>query len=393
MAETFSNSLINNSIYHLLNFEKYSNFQAAAREAAINNNFQMVLFSTDFNTVFSVETKHNASIEDAVRYRLAAGVEKSQKSTRIDVNGTLTYWGAINISGIKHYLMLVDNDDSYSQEEIAKLAEIIELAMGMWNYRPERDITAEFIKALRRGNRSLAYSLKSESDFAEEKISGVYIVSGMSGEEGMKAVSDFMSDYDVRDINIAEGDEICGVIFGKSEESRAERGYGEGQWKAMAEQLQGAGAKMTFHVSELDGIEDACNAFQIINETEPFIQLIFPYKKTFSKYELALASNCVNICLNGGAVKKNYLDLLKPFKSAGESKARQLMETLETFVLDAGLSTAKTSRLMEIHSNTVQYRLKRIREILGVDITGNTIVPGLMMALAIARIEKMVKTF
>jgi len=28
-----------------------------------------------------------------------------------------------------------------------------------------------------------------------------------------------------------------------------------------------------------------------------------------------------------------------------------------------------------------------------VDITGNTIVPGLMMALAIARIEKMVKTF
>lgn len=150
---------------------------------------------------------------------------------------------------------------------------------------------------------------------------------------------------------------------------------------------------MTFHVSELDGIEDACNAFQIINETEPFIQLIFPYKKSFSKYELAMASNCVNICLNGGAVKKNYLDLLKPFKNAGEGKARQLMETLETFVLDAGMSTAKTSRLMEIHSNTVQYRLKRIKEILGVDITGNTIVPGLMMALAIARIEKMVKTF
>ena len=69
MAETFSNSLINNSIFHLLNFEKYSNFQAAAREAAINNNFQLVLFSTDFNTVFSVETKHNTSIEEAVLFR------------------------------------------------------------------------------------------------------------------------------------------------------------------------------------------------------------------------------------------------------------------------------------------------------------------------------------
>ena len=393
MAETFSNSLINNSIYHLLNFEKYSNFQAAAREAAINNNFQLVLFSTDFNTVFSVETKHNTTIEEAVRHRLAVNVEKNQKSTRVDVNCVLTYWGAINISGDRHYLMLVDNDDSYSQEEIAKLAEIIELAMGMWNYRPERDITAEFIKALRRGNRSLAYSLKNESDFADEKISGVYFVPGVSGEEGLKIISEFEKKYSVRDINIAEGDEICGVIFQKAGSSKEETVPGEEQWKDIAREMREVGAKMTFHVSELDGIEDACNAFQIINETEPFIQLIFPYKKSFSKYELALASNCVNICLNGGAVKKNYLDLLKPFKSAGESKAKQLMETLETFVLDAGLSTAKTSRLMEIHSNTVQYRLKRIKEILGVDITGNTIVPGLMMALAIARIEKMVKTF
>ncbi|MBO4991705.1 MAG: helix-turn-helix domain-containing protein [Firmicutes bacterium] len=393
MAETFSNSLINNSIFHLLNFEKYSNFQAAAREAAINNNFQLVLFSTDFNTVFSVETKHNTSIEEAVRYRLAANVEKNQKSARVDVNGLLTYWGPINISGVRHYLMLVDNDDSYSQEEIAKLAEIIELAMGMWNYRPERDITAEFIKALRRGNRSLAYSLKSESDFAEEKISGVFFVPGVSGEEGLKIVSDFENRCGIRDVKIAESDEICGVIFERIGAGKEERSYGEEQWKEVAARMREAGAKMTFHVSELDGIEDACNAFTIINETEPFIQLIFPYKKSFSKYELAMASNCVNICLNGGAVKKNYLDLLKPFKNAGEGKVRQLMDTLETFVLDAGMSTAKTSRLMEIHSNTVQYRLKRIKEILGVDITGNTIVPGLMMALAIARIEKMVKTF
>ena len=34
------------------------------------------------------------------------------------------------------------------------------------------------------------------------------------------------------------------------------------------------------------------------------------------------------------------------------------------------------------------YRLKRIRELLGTDITANTIVPGLMVALAVQRIEK-----
>ena len=85
--------------------------------------------------------------------------------------------------------------------------------------------------------------------------------------------------------------------------------------------------------------------------------------------------------------------VIKPFRDAKDTKSRQLMETLETFMLDSGLSTAKTARLMDIHANTVQYRLKRIKDVLGVDITANTVVPGLMMALAVYRIENEVKSF
>ncbi len=88
------------------------------------------------------------------------------------------------------------------------------------------------------------------------------------------------------------------------------------------------------------------------------------------------------------SIKRSYLDLIAPFAQVSDSKAKQLMETLEVFVLDAGLSSSKAAKLMDVHVNTVQYRLKRIREILGADITANTIVPGLMMALAVQRIEK-----
>ncbi len=388
MRETFSNSLISNTIYHLLNFEKHSSFQSAAREAAINNNFQIVLLSQDFNTVFSVETQHRATIEDAIRHGIEKDVDKNQINTRVDVNGVLTYWGPISINGIRHYLMLVDNEDSYSQEEITKLAEIIELAMGMWKYSPERDLTAEFIKALRRGNKSLAYSLKSEAEFSDSKIEGIYVIPEVEKDSGLKILGTFEKEYEIHSLKIAEGDEICGVLLSNEEGGQT----GEEEWKKLAEELTAAGAKKIFYFNGIDGIEDAGSAFQIINETEPFIQLIFPQKRDFSKYELALASDCVNISLKGGQVKKNYLDLLKPLKSAGETKAKQLLDTLESFVLDAGLNTAKTSRIMDIHTNTVQYRLKRIKEILGVDITGNTIVPGLMMALAVSRIEKMVRS-
>ena len=105
---------------------------------------------------------------------------------------------------------------------------------------------------------------------------------------------------------------------------------------------------------------------------------------------MALISNCISIQLQGGHVKRNYMKLLEAFDRAGENKSKQLQDTLETFVLDAGMSSSKTAKFMQIHANTVQYRLKRINELLGVEITGNRIMPGLTIALALKRLERVV---
>jgi hypothetical protein len=90
-GDNFGNRLITNTIYHLLNFEKHSNFQSAVREAAINNNFQIVILSEDFNPVFSVETRHRTTIAEAIRVGIERDVDKSAVYTRIDVDGALTY--------------------------------------------------------------------------------------------------------------------------------------------------------------------------------------------------------------------------------------------------------------------------------------------------------------
>ena len=146
-----------------------------------------------------------------------------------------------------------------------------------------------------------------------------------------------------------------------------------------------------FHVTGVDGIEGAGDGFRLIGETWAFVESIFPYKRVFSKYELALVAGCINIQVQGGHLKKNFMDLLEPFRKEGDNKARQLLETLETFVLDAGMNSGKTSEFMGIHTNTVQYRLKKINEILGAEITGNRVIPGLTIALALRRLEDTAK--
>jgi DNA-binding PucR family transcriptional regulator len=82
------------------------------------------------------------------------------------------------------------------------------------------------------------------------------------------------------------------------------------------------------------------------------------------------------------------MELLDVFDEKTSNKGKQLLETLETFVLDAGMNSSKTSEFLGIHTNTVQYRLKKINDLLGVEITGNRVVPGLTIALALKRLER-----
>ncbi|NLD19552.1 MAG: PucR family transcriptional regulator [Clostridiales bacterium] len=388
-GDNFRNSLISNTVFHLLNFEKHGNFQSALREAAINNDFQMILMSEDFNPILTVETRYKATIEDAIKLGKERNVENNTKAyTMIDVNGVLTYWGPVSIQSDKYYMFIVDNEDSYTAGEITKLAEIIELAMGMWKYTPERDAKAEFIKALMRGNKSLAYTLKDEAKIEAEKIQCVFFSKGINAETESKVFTQFEDEENLNIMKITEGDETYGMILTRGEDDQEVSA--KSSCVQLFNKLKINKSARIFHVTGLNGIEGAGDGYRLISESWAVVQNVFPYKRVFTKYELTLVSNCINIQIQGGFVKKNYTELLEPFKEAGESKGKQLLETLETFVLDAGMNSVKTSEIMGIHANTVQYRLKKINEMLGVEITGNRVIPGLTMALALKRLERAV---
>ena len=388
-GDNFRNSLISNTVFHLLNFEKHSNFQSAVREAAINNDFQLIILSEDFNPILTVETRHKATIADAIKLGRERNVESNSKAyTMIDVNGVLTYWGPVTINNEKYYMFIVDNEDSYTAGEITKLAEIIELAMGMWKYTPERDAKAEFIKALLRGNKSLAYTLKDEAKISGDDILSVFFSKGIDSDSESHIFAEFEKEEDLNVMKITEGDETYGMILTYEDESPDSSI--RNRCIKLFDKLKGNRQARIFHVTGVNGIEGAGDAYRLISESWSFVQNVFPYKRVFTKYEMTQTSNCMNIQIQGGFVKKNYMDLLEPFKSAGEHKGKQLLDTLETFVLDAGMNSAKTAKFMGIHTNTVQYRLKKINEMLGVEITGNRVIPGLTMALALKRLERVV---
>ena len=386
-ANEMRTKVINNTITRLLNFEKYSNFKQALEDTAIVNDFQVVLLSEDFNPLIIVETRHQITIDEAIRVGrdLASGVGDSYRF--VEIGGTKTYWGAININSEKYYLLLVDNEDKYANEEINMLAEIIELSMGMWKYTPERDAKAEFIRALIRGNKSLAYSLREEAGVSGENILSVFFIRDFDQQKVEEAYQEAEEKGDIHMIKVVEDSGSYGLILKQTpSQEKNDVNYIE-ECIALFDRIKEDKKVRIFHVTGVDGIEGAGDGLRLINETSSFVENIFPYKRVFSKYELVLVSNCIYIQITGGQLKKNYMDLMEPFRKEGSNKAKQLLETLETFVLDAGMNSAKTSDFLEVHTNTVQYRLKKINEILGAEITGNRVIPGLTVALALRRME------
>lgn len=390
-GNNFKNSLINNTIFHLLNFEKYASFQQALHEAAVSNEFQVVLLSEEFNPVFAVETRHQTTINEAIRRGREVALNPGNLYSLIDIDGVLTYWGLVNINNDRYYLCIVDNEDNYSAGEITKLAEIIELAMGMWKYTPERDAKAELVKSLMRGNKSLAYSLREEAGVKTGDIISVFYAKHIETRRSDEIIDGFVKEGVIDVIKIAEEDESYALILKGKKFRDDEENLDKAVCTRLFDELKENKAVRIFHVTGVDGIEGAGDGFRLIGETWAFVENIFPYKRVFSKYELALVAACINIQVQGGHLKKNFMDLLEPFRKEGDNKMRQLLETLETFVLDAGMNSGKTSEFMGIHTNTVQYRLKKINEILGAEITGNRVIPGLTIALALRRLEDTAK--
>lgn len=387
-GHNYSDNILNNTIYHLLNFEKHSNFPTALREAALFNNYQIVLMTEEFNTILTVETRYLVKIEDAVQAARKEDAFNMNGFTRVDIEGVITYWGYINIKDQRYILVIVDNEDEYSSAEMTKLAQTIELAIGMWKYTPERDSRAEFIKSAVRGDISFCYTLLDESALRGMQFSSVFCIKNSKFEEINEILASYKKEYDFGLLTTTEADEMYGIIY---TDGGQEKGIDvkNAALRLFDELKSGHKDTRIFHITGMESLEAAVDGFKMISRTAKHIEKVFPFKRVFSKYEISMVSDCVYMSAGAPALRKMYLDLLEPFeREVSPNKGKMLLETLSTFVLDAGMNSNRTAEFMNVHNNTVQYRLRKANEILGAEMTANRVIPGLTMALALKRLEE-----
>lgn len=129
---------------------------------------------------------------------------------------------------------------------------------------------------------------------------------------------------------------------------------------------------------------DVRNAYTLLQTCLDTCHRIYPYKRIIYLHELQFAEQCMSILEQGEALTENYLVPLKPLQSQEDSN--ELIDTLSAFLLDAQCNMQQTGERLFLHKNTVKYRINKIKQRIGYDISKMPGAYKLYLAVALYRL-------
>ncbi len=94
---------------------------------------------------------------------------------------------------------------------------------------------------------------------------------------------------------------------------------------------------------------------------------LYPVKRIFTLRELVFAKECEEAISGGEAHIEELCAPLRSIESLEDGA--ELINTLAVFLLDANANTRETGEMMFLHKNTVNYRINKIKQHIGYDIT------------------------
>ncbi|MGE7915044.1 PucR family transcriptional regulator [Lysinibacillus xylanilyticus] len=121
--------------------------------------------------------------------------------------------------------------------------------------------------------------------------------------------------------------------------------------------------------------------YQLVNLVGKKVHTIYPMRKLYTAAEVRSMKRAIDLSKQGEEVIEEYLSVIDPILNDKES-----LNTLIAFLLDANGNFDECGKILYIHKNTVKYRIKKISELIGNDVTGYSEFYDVYMACMIYRL-------
>lgn len=272
------------------------------------------------------------------------------------------------------HLFVLDEQERLETDLLQQATEVIELFLNIWNKNTYYEGTDALIHAILNDRPDVMARLAAQMHIEIGSIHTMWVLQLTDGATGAALSSSqklscimklkmFLQEYHKLAIVDSYEQYIIGLtderLFEEGEHDLAQTFVG----RLTDDGLQAVGA--TF-----ENIEDTAQArasFVIAHEGLAAARVIYPEQTVLTTSEIRFARGCREVLSQGEDVARGKLACLD--RLYAQCDAPELLQTLCVYLLDAGGSTRRTGELLFLHKNSIQYRINKIRSILGCDLT------------------------
>jgi len=380
---------------------RYSEVISSIMEAIIKERTEQTLFAGDLlnqitklpenlrtmDTVFSllrdrvhasfILTDQNGSLLNAVAYPQAA---EASIIHSLESQSFPSLWWRFKSritaeKGPAMYLSIVDIEgNAVSEESIRQILEVVQLFVNIWNPHHNQFISAEMIRTILRDEPIKMRRLGElfHIDVAALQEMWVLIPLGESHDpEVFKNTLSRCMKENYR-ISLCDNYEKHTVAFTD--------GICLGQREEIASELHALDCQV-FAIQHTLTTTEVRQSYLRIQQTKEACRLIFPHKRFYTAEDAAFAANCLACIQNGQLSIEENTFYLRPIKQDSES-----LRTLAVLLLDSQGRIAAAAEFLNLHVNTVKYRVQKLTDLFGSDITAFPLNSFLALALGMLRI-------
>jgi sugar diacid utilization regulator len=255
-----------------------------------------------------------------------------------------------------------------------------------------RDKTAQesvgdYVSAVLSNNRVQANLISKRLGIASANLHGICVFSDVSGPKRNNAAlalseqfSHKLKELGIAIVSSVVDNRIIFLLFVGSKKKSAFSAFRD-EYTDFTNEIVGSNVIIFSYFSEHrraalgDIYLDFCKAV----ETLP---LIFPYRNGFDSYSVQFTLSCTHVIQS----HREFFNESRLYSLLDELDNEEMLKTLSIYMLDSNMSSSEAAKLLYVHTNTILYRIHKIKEKLHLTLADTSEINSLCAALAIRRI-------
>lgn len=278
------------------------------------------------------------------------------------------------------HLFLIKENAKLPGKTVDKISEVVQVAINLWGDKHNEVSEYALVKAIINDEsekmRRLAHLL--HIDVASIQMMWLVYIQDLSEEKRIREeLAEHLSKY-YKTAVIQTIDHCVIVLLGNCS-------YKYNEVEVAEEYIETTNFLSSIsemvYAPRMRNTTDVRRMYQLVNQVGKKVHLIYQQRKWFTAAEIRSMKRAIDLSVQGEEVIEEWMSVIAPILDDPES-----VRTLTIFLLDAKGNFDDCAKLLFVHKNTVKYRIKKISELLGYDITMNSEFYDVYLACMIYRL-------